>query len=232
MMRQVEDIVRHLPEVESYSRRTGLQLGGGLTETNEGDMFIKLKPGPRRGIEAVMSDLRQQVESSVPGLTIETAQLMEDLIGDLISNPQPIEIKLYGAPGNEMRRHGAAVAAAIEKLPGIVEVFDGSRIAGDAIEIRFDRVRSALEGLDPESASAQVDLLLAGNVTSDIQLGEKMIGIRVWTPESLRIATAQPEWAIGAVGENRGNPDCRRPGTTDSGESPGNGRRHGQAGGT
>ncbi len=186
MMRQVEQIVRRLPEVESYSRRTGLQLGGGLTETNEGDMFIKLKPKPRRHIEDVMSDLRQQVETTVPGLTVETAQLMEDLIGDLISNPQPIEIKLYGADNTVLRKQGIVVADAIAKIPGVVEVFDGSRIAGDAIEIRFDRVRSALEGLDPESASAQVDQLLAGSVTSEIQSGEKMIGIRVWTPESLR----------------------------------------------
>ncbi|MEP6882691.1 MAG: efflux RND transporter permease subunit, partial [Dokdonella sp.] len=134
----------------------------------------------------VMSDLRQQVEQSVPGLTVETAQLMEDLIGDLISNPQPIEVKLFGADGKTLREAGVTVAAAIEKIQGVVEVFDGSRIAGDAIEIRFDRVRAAIEGLDPESASAQVDQLLAGNITSEIQSGEKMIGIRVWTPADAR----------------------------------------------
>jgi multidrug efflux pump subunit AcrB len=138
---------------------------------------------PRRPIETVMSDLRQRVESAVPGLTIETAQLMEDLIGDLISNPQPIEVKLFGADGATLRDTGATVAAAIGKIPGVVEVFDGSRIAGDAIEIRFDRVRAAFEGLDPQAASAQVDRLLAGTVTSQIQSGEKMIGIRVWTPQ-------------------------------------------------
>ncbi|HMM67947.1 MAG TPA: efflux RND transporter permease subunit [Dokdonella sp.] len=182
LMRQVEKIVTELPDVESYSRRTGLQLGGGLTEANEGDMFIKLKPMPRRPIEVVMSDLRQRVAESVPGLTVETAQLMEDLIGDLISNPQPIEIKIFGANDAALRKTGASVAQAIAKLPGVVEVFDGTRIAGDAIEIRFDRVRAALEGLDPESASAQVNQLLAGVVTSQIQSGEAMIGIRIWTP--------------------------------------------------
>lgn len=186
LMRQVESIVTSLPEVESYSRRTGIQLGGGLTEANEGDMFIKLKPMPRRPIEEVMSDLRQRVEQSVPGLTVETAQLMEDLIGDLISNPQPIEIKLFGTDGTTLRAAGATVATAIEKIPGIVEVFDGTSIAGDAVEIRFDRIRAALEGLDPEAASAQVNQLLAGTVTSQIQAGEKMIGIRVWTPQADR----------------------------------------------
>ncbi len=81
--------------MQTYSRRTGLQLGGGITEANTGDFFVRLKPPPRRGIEAVMDDVRIRIERHIPGLEIETAQLMEDLIGDLTSVPQPIEIKLY-----------------------------------------------------------------------------------------------------------------------------------------
>ena len=186
LLRQVEAIVRKLPDVQSYSRRTGLQLGGGLTESNAGDMFIRLKDKGRRPIEEVMSDLRQQVEATVPGLQIETAQLMEDLIGDLISNPQPIEIKLSGLSRAVLEQAAVKVAAGIGKIDGVVEVFDGRKIAGDAIEIRFDRVRASLEGLDPQSASDQVDLLLAGTQTSQIQVGEKMVGIRVWTPPDIR----------------------------------------------
>ncbi|WP_347252804.1 efflux RND transporter permease subunit [Dokdonella sp.] len=186
LVRQVEAIVRSLPEVASYSRRSGLQLGGGLTEANEGDMFIKLKPQPRRHIEAVMSDLRQRVGAQVPGLEVETAQLMEDLIGDLISNPQPIEIKLFGPDNDALRKLGVQVAAAIGKIPGVVEVFDGSLIAGDAIEIRVDRVAAAIEGLNPADISAQIELLLSGSVSSTLQIGEKMVGIRVWTPADLR----------------------------------------------
>ena len=191
LARQVEAIVRSMPEVQNYSRRTGLQLGGGLTETNEGDMFIKLKPMPRRHIEAVMSDLRARVAAQVPGLIVETAQLMEDLIGDLISNPQPIEVKLFGPDDNELRRLGIKVGAAIGKIPGVVEVFDGTLIAGDAIEIRVDRVRAALEGLNPESVTMQVEQLLGGTVISTVQLGEKMVGIRVWTPLDMRSRVEQ-----------------------------------------
>ena len=33
---------------------------------------------------------------TVPGLNVEMAQLMEDLIGDLTAVPQPIEVKLFG----------------------------------------------------------------------------------------------------------------------------------------
>ena len=186
LMRQVETLVRALPETESYSRRTGLQLGGGLTEANEGDMFIKLKPPPRRGIEAVMSDLRQQVESKVPGLQVETAQLMEDLIGDLLSNPQPIEVKLFGPDMPTLRVLARKVADSISKLQGVVEVFDGTRIAGDAIEIRVDRVRASREGLAADAVTQQIQSLLAGTISGQIQSGEKLIGIRVWTSSDLR----------------------------------------------
>lgn len=195
LVRQVEALVRALPETESYSRRTGLQLGGGLTEANEGDMFIKLKPPPRRGIEAVMTDLRDQVESKVPGLQVETAQLMEDLIGDLLSNPQPIQVKLFGPDMAKLRDLAGKVADKIGTLKGVVEVFNGTRIAGDAIEIHVDRVRASREGLAADAVTRQVQSLLAGTVSGQIQSGDKLIGIRVWTAGDLRQRVEQ----IGAM---------------------------------
>ncbi len=54
-------ILSQTPEVATYSRRTGLQLGGGLTEPNTGDIFIRLKPLPRRPIEEVMNEIRTKV---------------------------------------------------------------------------------------------------------------------------------------------------------------------------
>src|SRR5438034_10096043 len=95
LLREVESILQATPEVQTYSRRTGLQLGGGVTEANTGDFFVRLRPFPRRGIEEVMNDVRDEIEKHIPGLQVELLQLMEDLIGDLTSVPQPIEIKLY-----------------------------------------------------------------------------------------------------------------------------------------
>src|SRR5256884_2030995 len=95
LLRQVESILQETPEVQTYSRRTGLQLGGAISEANIGDFFIRLKPFPRRGIEGVMEDVRMEIAKHIPGLQIEITQLMEDLIGDLTSVPQPIEVKLF-----------------------------------------------------------------------------------------------------------------------------------------
>ncbi len=180
LLRQVEKILQATPEVETYSRRTGLQLGGGLTEANEGDYFIRLKPPPRRGVEQVMDGVRSRVEHSVPGLEIEMAQLMEDLIGDLTAVPQPIEIKLFSDNENLLLTTAPKVADAIRKIPGVVDVNDGIILAGDALDIRVDRRKAAFEGVDPESVTRTINSYLSGIVTTQVQQGPKMIGVRLW----------------------------------------------------
>jgi len=190
LLRQVETILQKTPEVDTYSRRTGLQLGGGVTEANEGDFFVRLKPFPRRPIEAVMEDVRQRVERTVPGLHIEMAQLMEDLIGDLTAVPQPIEIKLFSDNQPELLALAPKVANAIRKVSGVVDVRSGVVLAGDALDIRVDRAKAALEGMDPEAVTRLAQDYLEGVVTTQVQRGPKMVGIRLWVPERLRRNTA------------------------------------------
>ncbi|MDR3510455.1 MAG: efflux RND transporter permease subunit [Caulobacteraceae bacterium] len=186
LLRQVEAIIRATPDVDSYSRRTGMQLGGGLTEADEGDFFIHLKKGRRRGVEAVMAEIRQKVQGQVPGLDIETAQLMEDLIGDLTAVPQPIEIKLFGTDPAALRQAAGMVAPAIGGIDGVVEVLDGLRVAGDAIVVKVDRPAAALEGLDPAAVATQLEALVGGQVATQIQQGQSLIDVRVRAPGGLR----------------------------------------------
>ena len=189
LLRQVEGIIERNPWVATYSRRTGTQLGGGVTEANEGDFFIRLKPFPRPPIERVMDQIRTQVEQQVPGLDIELAQLMEDLIGDLTAVPQPIEIKIYSDNAKQLQALARKVKDAIGKVPGVVDTNNGIHPAGDALEIHVDRVKAALEGVDPEAVTRLLEGYLGGTVTTRIQSGPKLIGVRVWTPKSLRSTT-------------------------------------------
>ena len=187
LLRQVEAILQATPEVDTYSRRTGLQLGGGLTEANEGDFFVRLKPQPRRPIGEVIDDVRGQVEKSVPGLGIEMAQLMEDLIGDLTAVPQPIEIKLYADDGALLQATAPKIAKAIGAIPGVVDVKDGIVLAGDALTITVDRAQAAIKGMDPDAVTQAVNALLDGSLaTTKIQSGPKLVGIRAWIPEKSR----------------------------------------------
>ncbi len=191
MLRQVGRILLQDPDVDTYSRRTGLQLGGGVTETNTGDFFVRLKPFPRRPIEKVMDDVRNRVEQQVPGLEIEEAQLMEDLIGDLTAVPQPIEIKIFSDDEKQLMELGPKVAADVSKIPGVVDVKSGIVLAGDALDIRVDRTRAGLEGVDPEAVTRLVSGYLQGSVTTRILQAPKMVGVRVWIPSDLRKTTKQ-----------------------------------------
>ena len=193
LLRRVEAIIVATPEVESYSRRTGLQLGGGLTESDQGDFFIRLKGGSRRGIEEVMTDIRGRIAAQVPGLEIEVIQLMEDLIGDLTAVPQPIEVKLFGDDTAQLQKAAKSVGEAIGKVQGVVEVVDGLRIAGDAISIRIDPGAAAALGLDPDNIAAQLETAIGGVPATQVRIGAQLIDVRVRAPDDIRNSIAQIE---------------------------------------
>ena len=189
ILSQVEYILRTTPEVQTWSRRTGAQLGGGVTEANEGDFFVRLKPPPRQSIDGVMEEVRQRIETQVPGVKIELAQLMEDLIGDLTAVPQPVEIKIFDDNPQQLAQLAHRTAAQIAHIPGIVDVRSGIKPAGDALDIRIDPTRAALEGVDPQQVQQQLATLIGGSVVTQVQQGPKMVGVRLWTPLSLRQTT-------------------------------------------
>ncbi len=184
LLRQVETIIRANPHVDTYSRRTGLQLGGGLTEANNGDFFVRLKNGSRPSTEQVMEQVRGQAEKQVPGLDVDVAQLMEDLIGDLVAVPQPIDVQLSGADAATLNATAKKVAAKIGKINGVVSVLDGINPAGDALTIKVDATQAALEGLDPVSVTDQVAAAVDGTVAASMPHGEKLVGVRVRLPEN------------------------------------------------
>jgi multidrug efflux pump subunit AcrB len=185
-LRQVEDILRATPEVATFSRRTGLGLGGGINEPNQGDFFVRLKSGKRRPIDAVMAEVLAAVQSRVPGVEAELAQLMEDLIGDLTAVPQPIEIKLFATDQTQLIPQARKIAAAVGQVPGVVEVKDGVNLAGDALQIRVDPVKAAVEGVDPDTVTKTLDASLSGAIATRLPGPLKETGVRVWVTEALR----------------------------------------------
>jgi len=179
LMRQVEAIIRANPNVATYSRRTGAGLGGDLNEPNRGDFFVWLKASNREPIDVVMEEIRSKVETQVPGVSIELAQLMEDLIGDLTAVPQPVQIKIYSDDQNVLDDTAEKVAARIGKIQGIVDVDNGINPAGDALELQIRPDAAAAEGMDPQSIAQAVSDMLQGTVATNFQSGPKTVGVRV-----------------------------------------------------
>ena len=186
LLQQIEQIITSTPEVASYSRRTGVQLGGGLTEADEGDYFIRLKSGSRPPISEVMTEIRTKIQNRVPGVEIELIQLMEDLIGDLTAVPEPVEVKLFSDDSAVLTAAARAVGQAIGGVEGVVEVVDGLRVAGDSIVVTVDPGAAAQQGLDADAIATQIEALVGGSVASNVRIGENLVGIRVSGPAGLR----------------------------------------------
>jgi multidrug efflux pump subunit AcrB len=120
VIRRVEQIVSSVPEVESISRRTGLQLGlASVTEVNTGDISVKLKANRSRSTDEVVAEVRAAIEQQEPQLHVEFAHLLQDMIGDLTNAPQPIDIKLFSENPQALAQWAPRVADQIKTIPGL-----------------------------------------------------------------------------------------------------------------
>jgi CzcA family heavy metal efflux pump len=203
LLNKIGAILRTNPYVDTWSRRTGLQLGGGLTEANSGDMFVRLKNGARPPTAVVMEHIRAQVAAQVPGLDVDVSQLLEDMIGDLTAVPQPIEVKLFSDNVTQLDATAKKVAAQLGKIQGVVSILDGINPAGDALEVKVDPVKAALLGLDPKTVDDQVAAAVAGTIAAELPEGPKMVGVRVWVPPGGRAEIEQ--LAALPIGDGHGN---------------------------
>ncbi|HVI79236.1 MAG TPA: efflux RND transporter permease subunit, partial [Candidatus Acidoferrum sp.] len=122
----IEQMLREVPEVESTSRRTGLQLGlAAVTEANTGDILVKLRPKRDRGIEVIISEVRSEIKEKEPAIDTEFIQVLQDMIGDLTSAPEPIQIKLFSQDPNQLQEWAPKIAESIGKIHGVVDILNG-----------------------------------------------------------------------------------------------------------
>ena len=187
ILKDVEKMLEETPEVESYSRRTGLQLGLSITEPNTGDFLVKLKPDRDRTTEEVIEDLRHQIETTEPSLSrVEFPGILSDLIGDLTSSPEPIEIKLFSEDTAALHKKAEEVAGAIEKIPGIVDVFDGVTVSGPAITFKIDPQRASQLGVNATDVSSAVATAMTGDSASSILQQGRLVAVRVTLPAAAK----------------------------------------------
>jgi multidrug efflux pump subunit AcrB len=186
LLRHVEQFLQETPEIESYSRRTGLQLGLSITEPNTGDFLVKLKSGHTRTTDAVMDELRDKVESSEPSLEVEFAHILADLVGDLTSSPEPIEIKLFSEDTGALDAKADEVETAIKKISGIVDTFNGVVVSGPAVTFKVEPQRAAQFGVTAADIAATVTTAMSGDASSSILQQGRLINVRVIFPPRVR----------------------------------------------
>jgi CzcA family heavy metal efflux pump len=178
MLSHVEAMLKETPEVDGYSRRTGLQLGmAGVTEPNSGDFAVKLKDNAVT--DDVTSALRKKIESTEPALRVEFLGILSDLIGDLVSSPEPIEIRLFSEDATALHRAAEEVATSIGKVQGVVDVFNGIVVSGPAVTFVIDPQRAALYGVTAADVNAAMATALGGETVSNVIEHGRATGVRV-----------------------------------------------------
>jgi multidrug efflux pump subunit AcrB len=168
VLRRIEkDIITQHPEVESYSRRTGIGLAFDTRQPNYGDYLIQLRRDHKLTTPEVIAQLRQRIEATEPALTVDFGQRIADLLGDLMSSSKPIEIKLFGDDQATLEKLSAHLGQVLAKVPGVADINDGLVAAGPSIVFRPDVAKLARYGLTPLDFQAQLSNLVGGQVLSN-----------------------------------------------------------------
>ncbi len=190
MLREAEKIITAVPEVEAYSRRTGTQMGFFITEPNRGDYLIQLKKKRTKTTEEVINDIRKQVEATQPALRIEFGQVIGDMLGDLTTAVEPVEIKVFGDENKKLQELSRQIEEVVSGVKGTADVFNGIVIAGPSISIEPDYTKLAQFGITPANLQYQLQTSMEGNIAGNIFEKEQVNTIRIVYPGSRKISVA------------------------------------------
>jgi len=186
MLKHVEELLMNTGEIESYSRRTGLEMGLFVTEPNTGDFAVKLKQGHKRSTEDVIAELRDQIAESEPALEVEFVGILPDVIGDLQGNPEPIEVKLFSEDAAALQAKADEVETAIKKVHGVVDTKNGIVISGPAVTFNVNPLRSSQFGVTANDIAATITTAMSGDASSSILQQDRLIKVRVIFPADVR----------------------------------------------
>ena len=190
MMREVEKIILQVPEVEAYSRRTGTEMGFFITEPNKGDYLIQLKKSRTRTTDEVSDDIRKKVNAALPMLQLDFGQVITDMLGDLMTSVQPVEIKIFGGDQQTLQQLSKQAADIISKVEGTADVFNGVVIAGPSVDIEPNYAKLAQFGITPANLQFQLQCALEGNLAGSVYDRQQLTNIRLVYPGNRSLSVA------------------------------------------
>ena len=179
MLNEVDKILESTPEVKSYSRRTGTQMGFFITEPSRGDYLIELKKDRKLTTEEVSDEIRQKIEKTLPALIVDFGQVIGDMLGDLMSSVQPIEIKVFGDNTEKLQALSRQISDSVESVEGTADVFNGIVIAGPMVRIIPKEDKLKQFGLSSSDLQNQLEIYLGGQVVGSIPEKEQLTNIRM-----------------------------------------------------
>jgi CzcA family heavy metal efflux pump len=185
--RHLEDELRNTPEVRSFSRRLGAELGpAAATELNRGDIMVSLVSPSGRPSTDVIADVRRRIEAKYPEVRVEFVQVLQDVLNDLAGAPRPLEVKIFGPDYAELHKIGDDITTRIATVRGLADLYDGEE--REAPELRYVARRDAIArfGTTPEDVSTQMETALLGARIGTIRRLDRLVGVRLRYPDVVR----------------------------------------------
>jgi heavy metal efflux system protein len=184
LLKQVDKILESVPEVKTYSRRTGTQMGFFITEPNDGDYLIELYKNRDKTTVEVADIIRKKVEQALPFLQTEYLQVVSDMLGDLMESGNPIEVKIFGTDHEKIQELSRQVGDSLETIDGVEDVYNGILVAGPMLNVLPKEDKLKQFGMTADDLHSQVQTCLEGTVIGSIPEREQFTDIRMIYPEN------------------------------------------------
>ena len=184
----IDAVLRATPEVVTFTRRTGSEMGPATaTMQSRGDIMVRLVPRSRRDdIRDVIARVRDKLHAAVPEARFEYAQELQDVLSDLAGNPAPIEVALLGDDPRVLEAYAAKVGARLEKLPELVDVFDGREGMTPILRSQVQPAQVARLGIDAGDIGGDLTIAESGREVAQLLLPARTIGVRLRYPDEVR----------------------------------------------
>jgi multidrug efflux pump len=193
--KEAEKRILGWPGIKSVYTRAGKTTGGGqdIPEDVVGVIqyeFIDWRE--RKSAHQILDELRVAM-AGIPGVDVEV-RVPE-------AGPptgKPIQVRLSAVDPTGLNDKAKEVAAAVAKVPGVIDVSDGLPPPGVDWAIEVDRTKAAQYGISPMSVGIVVQLVTTGLKLTDYRPAgaDDAVDIRLRLPESRRTIAALDELRV------------------------------------
>ncbi|MBN2536872.1 efflux RND transporter permease subunit, partial [candidate division WOR-3 bacterium] len=155
----------------------------GGARANTAEINLVMKDESKYSVLDIENDVRR-FANSIPGLLVRAGR--QRGMNAFMGGGAALQVEIIGhdlALGDSLT---AAVVAAVETIPGVVDL-EASRKPGDPeVQLRIDREKAALFGLTPYQVGSALRTQLAGNAATRYRLGGREYDILLRLKEEQR----------------------------------------------
>ncbi len=184
--RRAEALLLQVPEIKTVARKTGrAELDEHALGVNVSEIEAPFELQDRSRDE-VMNDVRKKL-STISGANIEIGQPISHRIDAMLSGTEAnIAIKLFGTDLNLMFTVGNQIKAAIQTIPGLVDLKVEQQIERPQLTITPKRELLAKYGIPLPEFEEYINVMLGGEAVSQVYDDGKSIDLTVKTSDASR----------------------------------------------